>query len=120
MRSIVGSPVVSQTEAMSAAPESTPSNPLPADRPPEIYQGLTFDEQPIGTRWRTARRTISETDLITYATMFGFNEALFLDATASEKAGFDGRLVPGSLVMSVAEGLIVSGGSLKGTGLAYL
>jgi acyl dehydratase len=90
------------------------------ERPPEIYRGLTFSQQPVGTRWSTGRRTISETDLVTYATMFGFAEGLFLDATVSAKAGFTGRLVPGSLVMSVAEGLIVGGGSTKGTGIAYL
>lgn len=89
-------------------------------RPPQPHTGMTFDEQPVGTRWSTGRRTIHETDLVTYATMFGFNEGLFLDATAAEKAGYSGRLVPGSLVMSMAEGLIISGGAIKGTGLAYL
>lgn len=93
---------------------------MSSERPPGIYVGMTFDEQPVGTRWSTDRRTIHETDLVTYATMFGFNEGLFLDATAAEKAGFAGRLVPGSLVMSVAEGLIINGGSIKGTGVAYL
>ena len=93
---------------------------MSTERPPDIYRGMTFDEQPVGTRWRTGRRTIHEADLVAYATMFGFNEGLFMDATASEKAGFDGRLVPGSLVMSVAEGLIINGGSIKGTGMAYL
>ncbi|MCH2624439.1 MAG: hypothetical protein MKZ77_02630 [Acidimicrobiales bacterium] len=55
-----------------------------------------------------------------YATQFGFAEGLFLDATGSERAGYSGRLVPGSLVMSIAEGLIISGGAIAGTGMAYL
>ena len=90
------------------------------ERPDPIHGGLVFDEQPVGRRWRTARRTITESDLITYVTTFGFNEALFLDATAAGRLGYDGRLVPGSMVMSIAEGLVVSGGSIWGTGTAYL
>ena len=65
-------------------------------------------------------RDSTETDLVVYATQFGFAEGLFLDATGSERAGYSGRLVPGSLVMSIAEGLIISGGAIAGTGMAYL
>ena len=88
--------------------------------PPRPHRGWTFDELPIGRRWSTSRRTISETDLVVYATQFGFVEWLFLDATGAERAGYSGRLVPGSLVMSIAEGLIISGGAIAGTGMAYL
>jgi acyl dehydratase len=63
---------------------------------------------------------VTETDLVVYATQFGFVEGLFLDATGAERAGYSGRLVPGSLVMSIAEGLIISGGAIAGTGMAYL
>jgi acyl dehydratase len=90
------------------------------DLPPPPHQGFLFHEQPVGRRWSTTRRTISETDLIVYATQFGFNEELFLDETAAERSGFAGRLVPGSLVMTIAEGLVISGGSIWGTGVAYL
>ncbi|WP_419854800.1 MaoC family dehydratase [Candidatus Poriferisodalis sp.] len=88
--------------------------------PPQPHRGWTFDEQPVGKRWSTSRRTITETDLVVYATQFGFGEGLFLDATAAERAGYSGRLVPGSLVMSLAEGLVISGGAIAGTGVAYL
>lgn len=90
------------------------------DLPPTPHRGFVFDEQPVGKRWSTTRRTITETDLIVYATQFGFAEELFLDETAAERAGFAGRLVPGSLVMSLAEGLVITGGSIWGTGVAYL
>ena len=91
-----------------------------ADLPPRPHRGLVFAEQPVGKRWSTTRRTITETDLVVFAAQFGFNEALFLDDTAAERTGFSGRLVPGSLVMSIAEGLVISGGSIWGTGVAYL
>ena len=90
------------------------------DLPPRPHRGWTFSEVPIGKRWSTSRRTVTETDLVVYATQFGFVEGLFLDATGSERAGYSGRLVPGSLVMSIAEGLIISGGAIAGTGMAYL
>ena len=90
------------------------------DLPPRPHRGWTFREVPIGKRWSTSRRTVTETDLVVYATQFGFVEGLFLDATGAERAGYSGRLVPGSLVMSIAEGLIISGGAIAGTGMAYL
>ncbi len=91
-----------------------------ADLPPRPHRGWTFHELPVGKRWSTSRRTVTETDLMIYATQFGFVEGLFLDATGSKRAGYSGRLVPGSLVMSLAEGLIISGGAIAGTGIAYL
>ncbi|MDP7067612.1 MAG: MaoC/PaaZ C-terminal domain-containing protein [Acidimicrobiales bacterium] len=93
---------------------------MTVDLPPRPHRGWTFHEVPVGKRWSTSRRTVTETDLMVYATQFGFVEGLFLDATGSERAGYSGRLVPGSLVMSIAEGLIISGGAIAGTGIAYL
>lgn len=88
--------------------------------PPEIHQGLIFSQQPVGMRWRTQRRTISEYDLMSFITTCGFNEELFLDADAARELGFKGRLVPGALTMSLAEGLVISSGALSGTGIAFL
>ncbi len=85
---------------------------MTVEMPPRPHRGWTFHEVPVGKRWSTSRRTVTETDLMVYATQFGFVEGLFLDATGSERAGYSGRLVPGSLVMSIAEGLIISGGAI--------
>ena len=90
------------------------------DLPPKPQRGWVFGELPVGKRWSTSRRTVTETDLMVYATQFGFTEGLFLDHEAAQRAGYAGRLVPGSLVMSLAEGLVISGGSIWGTGVAYL
>ena len=59
-----------------------------ADLPPRPHRGWTFHEVPVGKRWSTSRRTVTETDLMIYATQFGFVEGLFLDATGSERAGY--------------------------------
>ena len=57
-----------------------------------------------GSRFRTASRTITETDLITFVTLAGMNEPLFYDEAGSLDAGYAGRLVPGALVFAYAEG----------------
>ena len=48
--------------------------------PPLLVQGQTWEEMTVGSVFRTAARTITETGLITFVTWSGFNEALFLDA----------------------------------------
>jgi acyl dehydratase len=89
-------------------------------RPPEFNHALGFHQQPVGLRWRTQRRTVTEHDLMSFVTGFGFNEALFLDADAPAEFGFAGRLIPGALTMVLAEGLVISSGALSGTGRAFL
>jgi len=91
-----------------------------SQRPPEFNHALSFHQQPVGLRWSTQRRTVTEHDLMTFVTSFGFNEALFLDANAPAEFGFDGRLIPGALTMVLAEGLVISSGALSGTGRAFL
>ena len=90
------------------------------DRPDAFLHALTFHAQPVGARWRTQRRTISEFDLLNFVTTCGFNESLFLDAEAARELGFEGRLIPDALTFALAEGLVISSGALSGTGLAFL
>jgi acyl dehydratase len=90
------------------------------ERPDEIHRGLDFEAQPVGLRWRTQRRTITEFDLMNFVTTCGFNEALFLDAGEAETLGFAGRLIPGALTFALSEGLVLSSRALSGTGLAFL
>lgn len=92
----------------------------PVERPEAFVHALTFHRQPVGLRWRTQRRTVSEYDLLSFVTNCGFNEALFLDAETARELGFEGRLVPGALTFSLAEGLVISSGALSGVGLAFL
>ncbi len=89
-------------------------------RPAPFERGLVFAAQPLGSRWRTQRRTITEFDLMSFVTTCGFNEALFLDQAAAGELGFKGRIIPGALTLSIAEGLVISSGALTGTGMAFL
>jgi len=87
---------------------------------PTLVHGQTFEEMVVGSRFRTASRTITETDLVTFVTLTGMNEPLFLDEAGSLDAGYAGRLVPGALVFSYAEGLVMQTGVIHGTGMAFL
>jgi len=89
-------------------------------RPALFSHCLGFHQQPVGLRWRTGRRTVTEFDLMSFVSTCGFNESLFMDAEAAAELGFTGRLIPGALTMSLAEGMVISSGALTGTGMAFL
>ena len=78
-----------------------------------IGRGLTFDELKLGMRFRTHRRTISEADLAAFVNLTWLTEELFTVVENEKK-----RLVPGALVYSFAEGLLLP--SMQDTGLAFL
>jgi len=87
---------------------------------PPLASGLTWEEMVVGQRFRTASRTITEADLVAFVTLAGFTEQLFLDARHAAEGGYQGRLVPGALTYSVAEGLTLQTNVLHGTGLAFM
>jgi acyl dehydratase len=73
----------------------------------------------VGSAYSTAARTVTEADLMRFVAM-GFTEPLFMDASGAEAAGYQGRLVPGALTFSLAEGLVMQTNVIHGTGLAFL
>ena len=85
-----------------------------------LIQGRTWEEMEVGSAFRTAARTVTETDLVNFVTLFGFNEPLFWDARHASSAGYAGRLVPGALTYCMAEGLVLQTHVLHGTGLAFM
>jgi len=87
---------------------------------PLLIRGRTWEEMPVGFAFRTASRTISETDLINFVTLAGVNEPLFFDEPFGRDHGYSGRLVPGMMTFAYSEGLVIQTGSIHGTGLAFL
>jgi acyl dehydratase len=85
-----------------------------------LVRGRTWEEMPQGLTFQTGARTITESDLISFITLCGFNEPLFWDARQGESAGYPGRLVPGALTYSMAEGLVIQTQVLHGTGIAFM
>ena len=87
---------------------------------PLLMHGRTWPEMPVGFQFRTDGRTITETDLISFVSLAGVNEPLFFDERFGQANGYAGRLVPGMMTFSYAEGLVIQTGSIHGTGLAFL
>jgi acyl dehydratase len=80
--------------------------------------GYTWQELSVGQRFRTFRRTITETDIINFISVTGMLETIFIDRTFSHGA-MKGRPVPGGLTYGLIEGLLMQG-MVQGTGLALL
>ena len=78
-----------------------------------VGRGFTYDELDVGFRFRTHRRTIQEADLAAFVNVTWLTEELFAVAAPGGR-----RLVPGALVYSFAEGLLLP--TMQDTGLAFL
>nr|ART39279.1 H211 [uncultured bacterium] len=69
----------------------------------------------------TGRRTVTEFDILSFVTLVGMNEALFMDAEyIANDTPFGRRIAPGALVFSYAEGLVIQTGHLHGSAIAFL
>jgi hypothetical protein len=79
---------------------------------PVVGRGFCFEDLRLGFRFRTHRRSIVESDLAAFANLTWLTEELF---TVEEGKA---RLVPGALVYSFAEGLLLP--TMQDTGLAFL
>lgn len=82
-----------------------------------VGRGFTFEDLKPGFRFRTHRRTIGEADLAAFVNLTWLTEELFAVSDDSNRA-IKGRPVPGALVYSFAEGLLLP--TMQDTGLAFL
>jgi hypothetical protein len=84
---------------------------------PVVGRGFAYGDLRPGFRFRTHRRTISESDLASFVNLTWLTEELFAVADDSGRA-IKGRPVPGALVYAFAEGLLLP--TMQDTGLAFL
>ncbi|MSQ74021.1 MAG: acyl dehydratase [Betaproteobacteria bacterium] len=84
---------------------------------PIIGRGYCYEDLKVGFRFRTHRRTIAESDLANFINLTWLTEELFAVEDDSNRA-IKGRPVPGALVYSFAEGLLLP--TMQDTGLAFL
>ncbi len=82
-----------------------------------IGRGFCYEDLKVGLRFRTHRRTIAEADLANFVNLTWLTEELFAVEDDAKRA-IKGRAVPGALVYSFAEGLLLP--SMQDTGLAFL
>jgi crotonobetainyl-CoA:carnitine CoA-transferase CaiB-like acyl-CoA transferase/acyl dehydratase len=84
---------------------------------PKLGQGFYWQDIPVGTKFRTFRRTLTEADLVNFISVTGMLEAIFIDADHGGAMG--GRPVPAALTYAIIEGIIMQG-MIQGTGMALL
>jgi len=85
---------------------------------PLLGQGFYWQDLVVGQRFRTYRRTVTETDLVSFIGTTGMLEAIFLQADYPDGA-ISGRPVPGALTYALIEGFLLQS-MIQGTGLAML
>jgi acyl dehydratase len=86
-----------------------------------MRDGIDFDGHTIGAVYRTLRRTVSETDIVSFVNLCGFTEPLFMDMEFIKRESvFGRRAAPGALTFALSEGLIMQTGLIHGTGMAFL
>lgn len=85
-----------------------------------LGHGFYYQDWSVGWKFRTLTRSVTETDIMNFVGVSGLTEELFTSYWyLEEHTDFAGRLAPGALVFSLAEGLVIPS-TIARTGLAFL
>lgn len=82
---------------------------------PTLPRGMYFEEFAPGQKITTAGRTITESDIVTFAGFSGDFNQIHTDAVYSQSSPAGQRVAHGLLVLSIASGLTVQTGLMEGT-----
>lgn len=86
---------------------------------PSRSRGLWFEEFEIGLQVISAGRTITETDVVSFAGLSGDYNQIHTDAEFTKTTNFGQRVAHGLLGLSIASGLVAQTGALEGTVIAF-
>lgn len=89
-------------------------SPLPSGK-----RGMYFEEFEPGQSIVSMGRTITESDIVTFAGFSGDYNQIHTDAEFSKETGFKQRVAHGLLGLSIASGLAVQTGLMEGTIMAF-
>jgi acyl dehydratase len=82
--------------------------------------GLHFEDLPLGRKFRTIGRTITEPDIVNFVNATGSTEVLFTNLEfLRTESDIRGRLAPAAMVYAFAEGLLMQA-TMQHTGYAFL
>ena len=85
-----------------------------------LGHGFYYQDWHVGYSFETLTRTVTETDVLNFVGISGMTEELFTSREYLEThTDFAGQLVPGALVFSLAEGLVIPA-TISRTGIAFL
>jgi len=82
-------------------------------------RGMWFEEFEIGHQVITPGRTITESDIVSFAGLSGDYNQIHTDAEYSSNTPFGKRVAHGLLGLSIASGLAMRTGVLEGTVIAF-
>ena len=86
----------------------------------QLGQGFFWQDLKVGDRFKTFGRTLTEFDILSFVTLAGMTEPLFVDAEYRKtQSAMTGHVAPAALVYAISEGLALAG-TAHGTGLAFL
>ncbi|MDH3943641.1 MAG: MaoC/PaaZ C-terminal domain-containing protein [Anaerolineae bacterium] len=83
-------------------------------------RGLTFDQFNIGDIYTSQSRTVTESDVVTFAGLSGDYNPLHTDAEFGKQTPFGERIAHGMLVAAIATGMANWTGVFEGTTLALM
>ena len=86
---------------------------------PTEPRGMYFEEFQPGLKIRTAGRTITETDIVSFAGLSGDYNPMHVDAEYSQATPFGQRVAHGLLGLAIASGLAMQTGVLEKTVMAF-
>ena len=86
---------------------------------PSTPRGMYFEEFESGQRIVTGGRTVTESDIVSFAGLSGDFTAIHTDAEFCKTTPIEQRIAHGLLVMSIASGLAAQTGVLEGTVLVF-
>jgi len=82
--------------------------------------GLYFEDLPVGRKFKTIGRTITEVDIVGYVNCTGLTEVMFTDSEFRDREmPIKGRFAPAMLAYGLAEGLLVQA-TMQHSALAFL
>lgn len=83
-------------------------------------RGLTFEEFEIGAAYESQARTITESDVVTFAGLSGDFNPLHTDAEFAKTTPFGERIVHGMLTVAISTGMSNWTGLFAGTTIALI
>jgi len=86
---------------------------------PTLSRGMYFEEFQPGQQIISAGRTVTESDIVSFAGLSGDFNQIHTDAEYSKGSPFGQRVAHGLLGLSIASGLAVQTGVLEGTVIAF-
>lgn len=82
--------------------------------------GIHWEDLPVGRKFKTVGRTVTEADVVNFVSCTGMLEVLFTNTEfLRTESAIKGRVAPGALVFTFAEGLLTQA-TMQGVGFAFL